>query len=267
MRLVILAQEEPVYFGPFFREVIVRRRADIVLVVLCGSRGAGNHARSLGESLQHLRTLWLMFEPWGFLRGIALRAWQAVLTRTGLLGTRLDQRSIAGAAKAAGIEVAYVNDPNSPACFAQLRQVQPDVIINQTELLLREELLAIPRVGVVNRHASLLPRFRGRLASFWGHAQEPPEYGVTIHFVDSGIDSGPIIVQQRFELDPRLSYAEVLTAVFQRSVGLMDEALSKLEAPGFTPSPNRHAGAPTYRFPSVQEVTAYRERLRQRRAQ
>lgn len=267
MRLVMLAQEEPMYFGPFFRGLISRRRADIVLVVLCGSRGAGNHARSLGETLRHVRTLWLLFEPSGFLRAIALRVRQAGLTWTGLLGSPLDRHSIAGAARAAGIEIARFDDPNSSECLGRLRQAQPDAIINQTELLLRDELLAIPRLGVVNRHASLLPKFRGRVGSFWGHAQEPPEYGVTIHLADRDIDSGPIIVQRRFNLDPRLSYADVLTKLFEHSVDLMDEALRKLEVPGFIPSLNDHAGTQPHRFPSLDDVMEYRSRLRWRRAQ
>ena len=55
----------------------------------------------------------------------------------------------------------------------KLRALAPDLVLNQSERLLRREVLSIPRLGFINRHASLLPRVRGRLAGFWSHRPVP----------------------------------------------------------------------------------------------
>jgi len=255
MKIVILAQEEPVYFSPFFRAIIEARPKDVVMVAIVGKRGAGSHPKTFSEKLKNLYALWRLFEPAGFLGHLWIRLSQKVF----------DTRSIQGAAKAQNIDSQHIGDPNAPAFLDRLRTYAPDVVINQTELLLKKELLSIPKIGVLNRHASLLPKFRGRLGSFWGHAQEPPEYGVTIHFVNEEIDAGPIVVQKQFDLDPRLSFAKILKTLFQKSVPLMLEALDKVAQPGFSPLPNHYQGTMAYRFPTLNQIQDYRKMMAKRR--
>ncbi|MCM8814294.1 MAG: hypothetical protein NC924_10260, partial [Candidatus Omnitrophica bacterium] len=64
MKIVIIAQEEAVYFSPFLRRVIAARPRDVSAVVIAGSRGAGNHPKTLRQNLRDLYTLWLMLEPY-----------------------------------------------------------------------------------------------------------------------------------------------------------------------------------------------------------
>lgn len=265
MRIAIIGQEEPIYFGPFLRHVIESRHKDVVAVVIAGSRGAGSHPKTFRQKLENIYMLWLIMEPFGFLRNTWLRLWQRCIKLLGSLGASLDRRSIKGVAEKYSIPVIYTQDINSIDFLRNLSQFAPDIIINQTELLLKEEILGVPRIGVINRHASLLPHFRGRLASWWAHAQEPPEHGVSIHFVDKDIDSGPIIVQRKFNIDPRVSYTRVLDILFEESGKLILEALEKLEQPNFSTISNDYKGTQTYLFPTLQDVKAYKEILRKRR--
>lgn len=265
MRICIFGQEEPVYFGPFLRALILARPEEIAGVVIAGKRGAGGHTFSLREKAVTMQTLWLLMEPAGFARNAFISLGQALITKTGLIGSWLDSRSIEGAALEYRIPVIRTCDINAPETIRKIADLAPDVVINQTELLLRQPILQVPRLGTINRHASLLPRYRGRLASFRSHAKEPPEYGVTIHFVDEGIDSGPIILQRAFSIDSRLTYTELLDLLFERSVPLMLEALDLLKRPEFIPEPNRYEGSPVYGFPTLEEAREYRRLLRRRR--
>ena len=265
MRICIMAQEEPVCFSPFLRGIILDRPAEVVLVVLAGARGAGNHPRTLRERWEGLLTLWLIWEPAGFIRALGIRVWFFILSRLGLLGSRLDRRSVRGVAQRLKIPIHETDDVRAPALLELLRTKEIDVVINQGEILLGSDLLAVPKKGVVNRHASLLPRFRGRMGSFWAHAAEPPEYGVTIHFVDQGIDPGPIIAQRQVELDPRWSYARVIDRLFAESASLMNAALDQLARPDFTLRPNAHAATSPRRFQGLAAAPEYRRTLPQRR--
>lgn len=265
MRIVILGQEEAVYFSPFLRSIVEARAKDVVLVVIAGERGAGSHPKTLRQKLENICILWLIMEPFGFLRNLMIGVWQGLIKSLGPIGAFLDKRSIRGAAVRFNIPIIYSCDLNSQEFIEKLKQFSPDIIINQTELLLKEGILSVSRLGTINRHASLLPHFRGRLGSWWSHAAEPPEHGVTIHFVDKDIDSGLIIVQKEYSIDPRSSYCKVLDIFFHDAPSLMFEALDKVQRKDFVPKPNQYHGTKTYLFPTLQEVKAYREVLERRR--
>lgn len=265
MRIVIVGQEEAVYFSPFLRSIIEARPKDIVAVIIAGDRGAGSHPKTLRQKLENIFILWFIMEPYGFIRNLCIGVWQSLIRLLGPLGLPLDKRSIHGAARKYNIPIINSCDLNSQEFIEKLRKFSPDVVINQTELLLKEELLAVPKMGIINRHASLLPHFRGRLGSWWSHAAEPPEYGVTIHFVDKEIDSGPIIMQKKYSIDQRASYCKVLDIFFNDAPSLMLEALDKIQKTDFVPMPNQYKGTKTYLFPTLQEVIAYREALKRRR--
>jgi len=267
MRIVIIGQEEAVYFSPFLRSIIEARPKDIVAVVIAGDRGAGSHPKTLRQKLENIYILWLIMEPYGFLRNLCIGVLQSLIRLLGPLVSPLDKRSIYGVARKYNIPIINSCDLNSQEFIEKLRKFSPDVVINQTELLLKEELLAVPKIGIINRHASLLPHFRGRLGSWWSHAAEPPEYGVTIHFVDKEIDSGPIIMQKRYLIDQRVSYCKVLDAIFNDAPNLMLEALARIEKPDFAPLPNKYQGTKTYLFPTLKEVKAYRALLKKRRGE
>lgn len=61
--------------------------------------------------------------------------------------------------------------------------------------ILKEEVIKIPKIGVINTHPSLLPFNRGKNYNFWNLVEDVP-FGVTLHFINEGIDSGDIIFQK-----------------------------------------------------------------------
>ena len=265
MRVVIFGHEEPVYFSPFIRSLIEARSDEIVLIVIVGKRNAGSHPKTLKDKLESIYIWWLIMEPLGFFYNSCIILWHRLIRLLGPLGFFLDKRSIQGAARRYNIPVHFCRDLNSKEFIRKLHQFSPDVVINQTEILLKEEILFVPKIGVINRHPSLLPYFRGRLASWWSHAAESPKYGVTIHFLDKDLDSGPMIMQKKIEIDPRLSYPKVLSILFKEAMPLMLEALVKVQSKDFTPLPNNHQGTKTYLFPTLREAKSYRFLLKRRR--
>ncbi|MBN1669540.1 MAG: hypothetical protein JXR37_00805 [Kiritimatiellae bacterium] len=258
-RLAVLCQEEPVFLGPFLCGVIRMRPEQIAAVFIAGRRGAGEKQGSMATHLGSLRIFWHIMEPHGFFAGLVLRR------RAALLGAR-DPRSVAGTARKLGIPVHAVGNPNKPEFHALLKETGPDLVLNQSERLLKKEVLAIPRLGFINRHASLLPRARGRMAAFWSHAAEEPRYGLTIHFVDEGVDTGDIILQKEFaDVDPAWPYPRVMRRIMANAPALLWEAVDLLGRADFEPRPQTPVDKP-HVFPTLEEARAYRRRLRRRRA-
>jgi methionyl-tRNA formyltransferase len=92
--------------------------------------------------------------------------------------------------------VVVCNAQNSPAAIAQLRAWSPDAIIFAGGEILRKPLLDVPRLGVLNVHLGFLPEIRGMSTPEWSLLKGVP-VGVTIHYINEGIDTGPIL--QRYE--------------------------------------------------------------------
>lgn len=88
--------------------------------------------------------------------------------------------------------VALCGDQNSPVSIAQLKKWTPDLIVFSGGNILRKTLIEVPRLGVLNAHLGLLPEIRGMNSPEWSLLCSVPP-GVTIHYVDTGIDTGPIL--------------------------------------------------------------------------
>ena len=118
-----------------------------------------------------------------------------------LASNRIDFARVREACAAVG--AGYFNVPhlNHPKSIAYLKQIQPDLVIYAGGGILRRPFLAIPKIGTVNAHSGPLPHFRGMNAVEW-----TAFYGInpmlTIHFIEPGIDTGPILERIPIEVEP-----------------------------------------------------------------
>ncbi len=88
--------------------------------------------------------------------------------------------------------VTVCRNQNAPDSIARLMVWSPDLIIFAGGNILRRQLLEVPTLGVLNVHLGLLPEVRGMSSPEWSLLNRVP-VGVTIHYVDAGIDTGPIL--------------------------------------------------------------------------
>lgn len=97
------------------------------------------------------------------------------------------------------IPIKYVTDVNALA--PELKRLRPTaVIVNGWSQLLASNILKIPAHGCVGTHPSLLPKNRGRAPIAWHFINEERKGGITLFYLDSGCDSGPIIDQKSFAI-------------------------------------------------------------------
>ena len=143
----------------------------------------------------------------------------------------------------AGIPVLQPEQPRDESFYQEIRALRADIgIVVAYGHLLRPELLAIPRLGCVNVHASLLPRWRGAAPIQWALLSGDPETGVTIMRIEKGLDTGAIW----HERDTAISDVDTAATLTERLAQLGAEAL--LEAlpgigAGVTPTPQDDVGA------------------------
>jgi methionyl-tRNA formyltransferase len=131
-------------------------------------------------------------------------------------------------------------DHNHPSVEALLRDAQPDVIAFTGGGLIRKNILDLPTRGVLNCHAGLLPRYRGMDVVEWAILEAEdlaPQTGITLHFMDRGVDSGPIVKTLPIPTQPGDNLESLRARFLPAMVGLMLDGLSGLQAGRLTPSP------------------------------
>lgn len=79
-----------------------------------------------------------------------------------------------------------------------IKKIKPDLILSiYYRKIFPKELIKIPTLGCVNIHPGLLPYYRGPIPTFWAVLNGEKKCGVTLHYIDEGIDTGPIINQEK----------------------------------------------------------------------
>ena len=175
----------------------------------------------------------------------------------------LQGKNLSDVARLHGVPLLTVNDPNEPVCEQVLKAVRPDVIVFTGGGLIRKNILSIPRLGVMNCHSALLPRFRGMDVVEWtileGAAQDPG-LGLTLHFMDSGVDTGPLLAQYRLETRPGDTIASVRRRLEPHMVELVMEGLRGLRDGTITPQSQSAEDGRQYfvMHPRLVEATARR---------
>jgi methionyl-tRNA formyltransferase len=103
----------------------------------------------------------------------------------------------------ANLPVLQPERARSPDFLLQLRALHPDLIaVAAYGQILSQELLDLPRFGCLNVHTSLLPKYRGAAPIQWALLNDEPETGVTIMKMDAGLDTGPILTQEKTPIGP-----------------------------------------------------------------
>jgi methionyl-tRNA formyltransferase len=104
-------------------------------------------------------------------------------------------------------------------------------------------MLALPRLGCINLHASLLPKYRGAAPIQWAVAMGDAYTGNTTMLIDEGLDTGPILLQQECEIAPEDTATELFERLARAGAPLMVETLAGLANGTIEPRPQNHAFA------------------------
>lgn len=145
-----------------------------------------------------------------------------------------------------GIPLLQPETLRDPAVAEQIAALRPDVgVVAAYGEILRRQVLAIPPLGYLNIHPSLLPRHRGPTPVEGAILAGDGETGVTVMLLDAKMDSGPILAQRRVPLPPD-ARAEPLTAeLFRLGSAMLVEALAQYAAGALVPAP-QDDGQATY---------------------
>ena len=145
---------------------------------------------------------------------------------------------------AAGIPVHQPEKIRAPEVDELLRQLVPDVIvIIAYGQIIPARLLTIPKLGWINLHASLLPKYRGAAPINWAIVHGETRTGVTTMRIDAGMDTGEILLQEELEIRPSETAPELAARMSELGAPLMAETLRGLASASIVPHVQAHADA------------------------
>jgi len=148
------------------------------------------------------------------------------------------------AALEAGISVYQPEKIKSESAYDYFKRVAPDVVvIIAYGQIIPAGLIAIPRFGWINLHASLLPKYRGAAPINWAIVNGETRTGLTTMQIDAGLDTGPMLLKHETSIGPDET-AQALTArLAEAGAPLMAETLRKLERGEISPTPQDNSQA------------------------
>ena len=127
---------------------------------------------------------------------------------------------------------------------ARLEQIQPDaIVVVAYGRIIPEWMLSLPRLGNINLHGSLLPKYRGAAPVQWAVANGETVTGVTTMRLDAGLDTGDMLLARAVPIGEEMGAPEVFDVLSEIGSALMVETLAGLEAGSIVPVKQDHARA------------------------
>ena len=158
-------------------------------------------------------------------------------------GRKVRQSPVSMRAKAAGIETRTPPSLKPAEAQEAFAALEADLVVTVAYgLILPPGVLAAPRLGCINAHASLLPRWRGAAPIQRAIMAGDAETGVTIMRMDEGFDTGPILAAEAVPIGPETTGGTLHDTLATLSARLVLDTLGALTAGGLTETPQPEDG-------------------------
>jgi methionyl-tRNA formyltransferase len=159
-------------------------------------------------------------------------------------GQHISGSPVKEAALAANLHVFQPETIKSDSAQEFLKRIAPDaVVIIAYGQIIPARLLTLPRIGWINLHASLLPRYRGAAPIHWAIANGETTTGLTTMQIDAGMDTGPTLLQHELEIGPDETSPELAARMSEIGAGLIVDSLLRLDRGEISPQPQDNGKA------------------------
>jgi methionyl-tRNA formyltransferase len=143
-----------------------------------------------------------------------------------------------------GLQVYQPERVRRPEAQARLAELRPDVmVVVGYGQIIPQSVIDIPPLGIINVHASLLPKYRGAAPIQWAIVNGETRTGVTTMRIDAGLDTGDMLLKAEMEIGPEETAVELAARLAPLGAGLLIETLKGLAAGSIVPEKQDSAQA------------------------
>ena len=129
-----------------------------------------------------------------------------------------------------GIPVELSENINSDEFLERIEKYKVDLFVSMSfNQIFRTKTINYPPLRTINCHAGKLPYYRGRNILNWALINDEPEFGITVLYVDAGIDTGDIILQRSYPITDQDDYSTLLKTAYTGCADVLYEAIKQIQ--------------------------------------
>lgn len=247
MKLIIITQNDPFYLSSNLKFLLdnLPKTHKVVGVVVAPASPFGKRETFLQKALKTKRIFGLNFFLYYAFKFVFFKLFKTSLRNV------LSKYNIP--------EIIISGSINSKKNIDTIDSYKPDLLISILgNQIFKKPLLEIAPKGCINVHTALLPKYRGLMPTFWVLKNNEKYTGVSVFFVDEGIDSGPIIVQEKLEIGNATQKSLIIKTkrigmeLILRSISLISDNKEIL-------IPNDATKKTYFTFPNREDVLAFKK--------
>jgi methionyl-tRNA formyltransferase len=248
MRLVLLTQDDPFYLPTIYRYLIPKLKNaghEVPAAILFDVAPFGkkkSKIKQLVETNNVFGTKFVVYYILSYFKSLFNGNIESVLNSYGVKLVKLKNK---------------INHSDSLNIVNSLR---PDLLVSIAgNEIFKKPLFETSKYGIINLHSALLPKYRGLMPSFWVMRFNEEKTGVSVFFVDEGIDSGPIIIQEEVAIVNK-TQAELIWELKYKGADAIVEACNLIALYGHkTPTiPNKESEKTYFSKPTKKDVQAFK---------
>jgi len=134
--------------------------------------------------------------------------------------------TLKGYAEVNNIDYLKNKDVNSDEFISIIKKYKCDLFVSMSfDQIFKSKIINLAKYKTINCHAGKLPFYRGRNVLNWVLINDEKEFGITVHFVDEGIDTGDIILQKSFQITDQDNYKTLLEKAYVECSNILYESI------------------------------------------
>ncbi len=169
-------------------------------------------------------------------------------------------RSLESVSLKNGLEYQVISNPNDETFLEELNKLEPDIVVSYSApLIFKKCLLELPKKGCINLHCSFLPEYAGVMPSFWTLYRKEQYTGTTVHYMDSKIDNGSILGQEKVMISENETMFSLIKKTKDIGGNLMCEVLKRINEDNLIIKNNKVDKEKYCTWPTIQDFRAFRK--------
>ena len=246
MRIIIITQDEPFYLSQNLNFLLSRLSDNyqIVGAIVTNASPFGKKENFIEKALKTKRIFGLRFFLYYAIRFIISKVFNNSVTQV------LSKYGIS--------KIAIQGSINSEQNLKIIKSYEPDLLISILgNQIFKRPLIDLAPKGCINLHTALLPKYRGLMPTFWVLKNNEKYTGVSVFFVDEGIDSGPIIVQEKIEIGNK-TQQQLIKETKQIGMNLILKSIDLIDKNELQLIENPESEKSYYSFPTPEDVKEFK---------
>jgi len=248
MKIIILTQDEPFYLADNIDYLLshLPQKTKVVATVLFQASPFGGKKTFFQKIKETIQIFGLNF----FLY-YSLKMFLAKFNSNRKISKVLQRHKIP--------EIKLKKNINSKESVELLKSYAPDLLISIAgNQIFKKQIYNLAPLGCLNLHTSLLPKYRGLMPSFWVLKNNEKYTGVSVFFVNEGIDSGDIIVQKKIEIG-NMTHAELIKHSKKIGMKAIIESIELIKDNKVKLIPNSDNDKTYFSFPTKADVKIFKK--------